>query len=603
MIKKLDEIDSFLTSHIRNQIINSKTILNGLSLHWGERNEVRGGCFHFCHRPRSYVHNTAATSIEVSQVKTRMNAETVKTLSIIVMNEINKPGRLLMPVDKHYLALDLGAESGRGMLGVLSNGRLELSEMRRFLTGPVSLPTKYPGANTGENSECSLVWDFLRFWEEVKKSIQITAKQCPLTSIGVDTWGVDFALLDQNGGLISYPYHYRDGRTDGMMEKAFELMPRKKIYEITGIQFMKLNTLFQLLSMQLNHSPLLKIADKLLMVPDLIHYWLTGKAVSEFTEATTSQLFDTRKGEWSQEIISAMGFPAHIFPEVVSPGTVLGPLRPALARELACQAQVIAPATHDTGSAVAAVPAEDKDTIWISSGTWSIIGTNTPAPVINEASYQSNFTNEGGIARTNRFSKNVTGLWIVQQCRNDWRKAGKEYSYAELTLLAQKAPHLKSFIDPDYSAFLEMGEMVGKVKNFCQMTAQPVPETEGEVIRAALQGLALRYRFVIEELERISGKHATAIHIVGGGTKNELLSQFTADALGRKVITGPVEATAIGNIITQALAAGDIIEYQQGVEVIKHSFEIKTFMPGDKTSWDQAYERFKNNLIRIEPSL
>lgn len=505
-----------------------------------------------------------------------------------------------MAADKHYLALDFGAESGRGILGVLSNGTLELSEVHRFLTGPVKLPTRYLETDQEHDSECSLVWDFIRFWEEAKTSITNAAQKGPLTSIGVDTWGVDFALLDKNGALIAYPYHYRDNRTDGMLEKAFELMSKEKIYEITGNQFMKLNTLFQLLSMQVNDSPSLKIADRLVMVPDLINYWLTGRAVSEYTEATTSQIFDARNGVWSEEIISAMGFPKHIFPEIVPPGTLLGGLRPSLAKELACNAKIVVPATHDTGSAVAAVPAEEKDYIWISSGTWSIIGTNTPAPIINADSYRHNFTNEGGINRTNRFSKNVTGLWIVQQCRNDWRKLGKDYSYTELTQLAQHAPHLKSFIDPDFSEFLEMGDMEGKVRNYCRLTDQPIPEGESEVIRAVLQGLALRYRYVIEDLERISGKRATAIHIVGGGTKNTLLNQLTADATGRKVITGPVEATAIGNIITQALAMGDIADYQHGVEVIKRSFEINTYVPGDQTSWNKAFELFKANLNKIE---
>jgi sugar (pentulose or hexulose) kinase len=505
-----------------------------------------------------------------------------------------------MLAEKRYLALDFGAESGRGILGVLSDGKLVLSEVHRFLTGPVELPTKYATTDQDCDSECSLVWDFVRFWEEAKLSITNAAKIGSLRSIGVDTWGVDFAVLDKNGGLVEYPYHYRDSRTDGMLEKAFSLMPKEKLYEITGIQFMKLNTLFQLLSMVVNDSPALKIADKLIMVPDLINYWLTGRAVSEYTDATTSQIFDARNGVWSEEIISAMGFPKHIFPEIVAPGTLLGGLRPALAKELGCDAKVVVPATHDTGSAVAAVPAEEQDFVWISSGTWSIIGTNTPAPIINTDSYTSNFTNEGGINKTNRFSKNVTGLWIVQQCRNDWRKMGKDYSYTELTQLAQTAPHLESFIDPDYSEFLEMGDMVEKVRNYCRLTGQPIPEDVGEVIRAALQGLALRYRFVIEELERISGKQARVIHIVGGGTKNTLLNQFTADATGKQVVTGPVEATAVGNIITQALALGDIVDYQMGVEVIKNSFEIKAYMPGDRTSWDKAFEQFKANLNKIE---
>jgi sugar (pentulose or hexulose) kinase len=501
-----------------------------------------------------------------------------------------------MTLEKNYLAIDMGAESGRGILGKLSQGRMELSEIHRFATGPVSLPTRYPSEVNGDSS---LVWDFVRFWQEINDCVRRISKEERITSMGVDTWGVDFALLDRNGLLISTPYHYRDSRTDGMMEKAFEKLSRERIYDITGIQFMQLNTLYQLFSLVANDSPLLKIADKLLMIPDLINYWLTGRAVAEYTEATTSQIFDTRKGTWSQEIIHAMGFPAHVFPEIIKPGTVLGPLRGCVAKNLDCELMVVAPPTHDTASAVAAVPAEDEDYIWISSGTWSIVGMNMPAPVINENSYASNFTNEGGWGGTTRFSKNVTGLWLVQQCRSEWQKSGKDYSYTELTQLAHNAPHLQTIIDPDYSEFLQMGDMLEKIRHYCQLTGQPIPQDEGATIRAALQGLALRYRFVIEELEAIVGKKARAIHMVGGGTKNQLLSQLTADALNRKVITGPIEATATGNIIVQAIAMGDIKDWAEGVAVIKHSFDIHTFEPQDRQGWDEAYERFKENLDKI----
>lgn len=505
-----------------------------------------------------------------------------------------------MTPERHYLAIDLGAESGRGMLGTLSDGQIELSEIHRFKTGPVRLPTRYPSANQKpKGTDCSLIWDFLRFWEEIKSCLHQARKQGQITSMGVDTWGVDFALLDKFGALIGFPYHYRDGRTDGMLDEAFDRLSRKRIYEITGIQFMQLNTLFQLLAMQINQDPALQIAETLLMVPDLINYWLTGRAVSEFTEATTSQILNTKEGNWSQEIIQAMGFPQHIFPDIIKPGTRLGSLRQTLAGELGFDTTVVVPPTHDTGSAVAAIPAESEDYIWISSGTWSIIGMNVPQPIINEQSYSGNFTNEGGVSGTFRFSKNVTGLWIVQQCREQWKKEEQEYSYTELTQMAQNAPHLQAFIDPDYSKFLQMGNMVEKIQDYCRITDQPSPTTKGEIIRTALQGLALRYRFVIEQLEKISGKHANEIHIVGGGTKNQLLNQFTADALNRKVITGPIEAAAIGNIIVQAMAMGDVASWLEGVEVIKNSFDIQTYHPGDRSGWDQAYVNFKKNLNKI----
>lgn len=506
-----------------------------------------------------------------------------------------------MTPEKHHLAIDLGAESGRVMQGTFSNDRLELSEKHRFITGPLRLPTSYPEGNIQkEYYDCSLVWDFFRFWQEITNSIRSTAQNVKISSIGVDTWGVDFALLDENGLLLSTPFHYRDNRTEGMMEKSFEKLSRERIYELTGIQFMQLNTLYQLFSLVQSNSPQLKIADKLLMIPDLINYWLTGRAVSEFTEATTSQIFDTRQGQWSAEIIEAMGFPPHIFPKIIKPGTKLGPLRKCVAKDLNCNTMVVAPPTHDTASAVAAIPAETDDYVWISSGTWSIIGTNMPKPVINEASYSSNFTNEGGAAGYYRFSKNITGLWLVQQCRSQWKQDSKDYSYDELTSMARNAPHLKTIIDPGYHEFISVGGMVEKIKDYCRITGQPLPENEAETVRAVLQGLALKYRYVIEQLEEISGKKTNTVHIVGGGTKNKLLNQFTADALGRKVITGPIEATATGNIITQAIAMGHIHNWEEGVSVIKNSFDIQTYIPGDRSGWDKAYDQFKQNLDKID---
>ena len=505
-----------------------------------------------------------------------------------------------MGKDKHYLALDLGAESGRGMLATLADGRLELADIHRFQTGASCLPSMYPHvAHEKGVSDVSYVWDFIRFWCDIKECIQQASKKATLTSVGVDTWGVDFALLDKNGQLLSTPYHYRDERTDGMMEEAFKRIPREKMYEITGIQFMQLNTLFQLLSMTVNASPILQQADRFLMVPDLIHYWLTGKAVAEFTDATTTQILDAKKGEWSQEIIRAMGFPAQIFPEIVMPGTVLGPLRVSLAKELGAEMMVVAPPTHDTGSAVAAVPAENDDFIWISSGTWSIVGMNVPQPVINTASYESNFTNEGGATGNFRFSKNVMGLWLVQQCRRKWQKDGKDLSYAELTDMARKAPALITLVDPDYSGFLKVGDMVEQIHGYLEATGQTIPQSEGEMIRAILQGLALRYRFVIEQLEQVSGKQVSTIHIVGGGTQNTLLNQFTADATGKKVIAGPIEATATGNIVTQAIAMGDIADWQAGAAIIRNSFTIEEYLPGDQAPWDAAYRSFKENAAKV----
>jgi len=506
-----------------------------------------------------------------------------------------------MAVDKHYLALDLGAESGRGILGTLTQGRIEISEVHRFQTGGDNLPTRYPDLTSGDSDgDISLVWDFVRFWRELKESIHLASKKRKLESVGVDTWGVDSALLDKNGQLLALPFHYRDSTNDGMVEEAFKHMPKERIYEITGIQFMQINTLCQLLYLSMNDSPILKAADKMVMVPDLINYWLTGRVTAEYTIATTSQIIDARTGRWSEEIIQAMGFPAHIFPEIVMPGTVLGPLRPSIARELECEVTVVAPPTHDTGSAVAAVPAENDDFIWISSGTWSIVGMNTDEPIINPQSFAANQTNEGGMAGSFRFSKNVMGLWVVQQCRRQWKKEGEDLSYDELTEMAQKAPPFITLVDPDCNDFLKAGNMVGKINNYCHATGQPVPATKGAMIRAILQGLALRYRYLIEQLEQVSGKKRSTIHIVGGGTKNKLLNQFTADALGKKVITGPIEATAIGNLVVQAIAKGDIASWQEGVSVIRSSFDIETYVPGDQEPWNEAYKVFKGNQDKIK---
>ena len=505
-----------------------------------------------------------------------------------------------MVCEKNFLAIDLGAESGRVILGCLTAGRLELSEIHRFATGPVNLPVRYTENGSEKNhNDCKLVWDFLRFWQEIKDSIQRVSRDNQITAIGVDSWGVDFALLDIKGELISFPVHYRDSRTDGMVEKAFELMPKERIYQITGLQFMQLNTLFQLLALKLSGSPFLGIADKLVMIPDLINYWLTGQVIAEHSDASTSQILDANSGTWSEEIIQAMGFPSKIFPEIAKPGTILGPLRPCLEEELNCKTTVVLPPTHDTASAVSAVPADSDDFVWISSGTWSIVGMNTPHPIINEQSFTKNYTNEGGREGVNQFSKNVTGLWLVQQLRQEWAREGQELSYTELTQLAKDAPDVSTIIDPDYHEFLPMGDMKDRIANYCQRTGQVMPKTKGEVICAVLQGLALRYRYVIEQLEAIADRKTSVIHIIGGGTKNELLNQFTADALNRKVITGPVEATATGNIIAQAIAMGDIKNWQEGVSVIKNSFEIKTYLPGERASWEKAYQRFLDNLEKV----
>lgn len=482
----------------------------------------------------------------------------------------------------NYMAIDLGAESGRATLGEFDGDRLHLVEVHRFPNSPVRLPD-------------GLHWDVLRLLNEIKDSIGLVARKQSkqLASIGLDTWGVDFGLLDRQGGLLSNPYHYRDNRTNGMIEEAFRRLPREQIFELTGIQFMPINSLYQLLSMVVSQSPLLDATETFLTIPDLFNYWLSGEMLCEFSNATTTQCFNPRLQTWSEPLFSAMGIPRHIFPQIIAPGTILGPLLHEVAEETGANAvPVIAPACHDTGSAVAAVPATGKNFAWISSGTWSVMGSESPEPIINQSSLKFNFTNEGGVNGTFRFSKNIAGLWLMQECRRTWITQGEEHSYDELTQWAAKTAPFESLIDPDYSEFAKPGDMPARIQAYCQHTSQPVPKSKGAIVRCVLESLAFKYRFVLERLESMVGGRLEPLHIVGGGTKNRLLNQFTADATGRQVITGPVEATAIGNTLMQAIALKHINSLAEGRQVVARSFELETYEPRDRQQWDDVYQRF-----------
>lgn len=482
----------------------------------------------------------------------------------------------------NFLAFDLGAESGRGMLGRFDGGRLQVSEVQRFPNGPVRLID-------------GLHWDALRLWREIQDAMAAVAREHgagSVAGIGLDTWGVDFGLLDRDGALISNPYHYRDPRTDGMFEEAFERVPREEIFEQTGIQFLPFNSLYQLLSMVVAGSPALDVADTFLTMPDLFNYWLTERKVCELTNATTTQCYDPRQGDWATPLLEALGIPTHIFPETVQPGTVLGPLVPAVAEGVGLSGvQVIAPACHDTGSAVAAVPAEDPNFAWISCGTWSVMGAEKPAPVINAQSLADNVTNEGGVEGTFRVSKNIMGLWLVQECRRTWAQQGETFSYDELTELAAQAEPFLAIVDPDYGAFLGFGDMPARMRDFCEMTNQPVPQSTGAFVRCALESIALKYRWVLERLEALLGQRLDPIHMVGGGTQNRLLCQFTADATGRQVIAGPVEATVIGNLVLQAMALGHVDSLDAGRQVVRNSFDLVTYGPAHHAAWEAAYQR------------
>ncbi len=487
-----------------------------------------------------------------------------------------------MSPTSNYLAFDLGAESGRAVLGSLDEGRLTLSTLHRFANGPVQV--------LGD-----LYWDVLGLFKEIKAGLALYARESgnSLEGIGLDTWGVDFGLLDADGRLLGNPHHYRDPRTEGMLVQAFERVPREEIFAQTGIQFMEINTLYQLLSMAQSGDPTLEQAQTLLMMPDLLNYWLTGRKVCEFSETTTSQCYDPRKRDWATDLIGRLGIPTHIFQEIIQPGTTIGPLQADVRKEVGLgPVPVIAPACHDTGSAVAAVPARDESFAYISSGTWSLMGVEAKEPVITADSLRHNFTNEGGVCGTFRLLKNIMGLWLVQECRRTWASEGEELSYSDLTRLADEAPAFGPFVDPDDHTFLRPGDMPARIREFCKRSGQPVPESKGQVVRCALESLALRYRWVLERLEEMLGRSLETIHIVGGGCQNGLLCQLTADATQRQVTAGPIEATAAGNILMQALSRGRVATLSDCREIVRRSFEVITYAPGSDSGWQDAYERF-----------
>ena len=482
------------------------------------------------------------------------------------------------------LAIDLGASSGRGIVGTFDGKRITLEENHRFPNEPVMVAGQF-------------TWDILRILHEIKTSIRNCAnsEDRDISSIGIDTWGVDFGFLDKKGHLIGSPVHYRDVRTVGMPAESESKVSAEEVYDITGIQVLELNSLYQLLAVQKDTPELFDIASDMLFVPDLLNYFLTGKKQTEYTIASTSQLLDANKRTWSDTLIDKFGLPKKLFSEVVMPGTTCGDLQPSLVEEFGgiCP-KVISVCAHDTGSAVLAVPAKNEKFIWLSSGTWSIMGTETKNPVISEKSKAYNFTNEGGYDGTIRFSKNITGLWIEQESRRQWEREGEKISFAELSTMAAASKPLRCFIDPDDARFGVPGNIPNRIREYCRETGQYVPETKGEIVRCILESLAMRYRYTCECIDEMCGERIPVINIVGGGTQEEQLSQFAATACGRPVYAGPVEATALGNIAAQLIALGEIKDMWEAREVIANSFEVKTYQPeADKiAAWDEAYERF-----------
>lgn len=480
----------------------------------------------------------------------------------------------------NYLAIDLGAESGRTIVGTIEGDRLSLTETHRFPNGPVH---RLDG----------LHWDVVNLWREIKAGLSLSAAQTPLSSLGLDAWGIDFALLDEQRALLAEPYHYRDERTDGMLEAAFHRVPRQQIFAQTGIQFLKINTLYQLYSMSLAKSPHLSAAQHLLTIPDLFNYWLSGQIRGEFTIATTTQCFDPLRRAWALPLLAALDIPSAIFPPLCEPGTNLGSLLPDVATETGTgRLPVIAPACHDTGSAVVAVPAEQPDFAWLSSGTWSILGAEVRQPDLSPQALEFNFTNEGGVFGSWRLSKNIMGLWLVQECKRQWA-----LSYDEMTQLAAQARPFLAVIDPDHDSFLHPGDMPDKIRAFCAHTSQPLPATQGEIVRVALESLALKYRLIMERLEMLLGKHLEPLHIIGGGSRNGLLNQLTANATQRTVIAGPVEATAIGNVLMQALCLGHLTSLAEARRLVQRSFVPRIYEPQSHPGWDEAYARLQQVMI------
>ena len=485
--------------------------------------------------------------------------------------------------DTKFLAFDLGAESGRAIIGTLANGRLTLEEKHRF-------------ANPNGRINGHLHWDLLGQWEQLKAGLRKAAAglSTPLAGIGVDTWGVDFGLIGRGGELLGNPYMYRDGRLDGIMERTFNRVQKDEIFKATGLQFLQFNSLFQLVAFREAGSPLLDVAETLLFMPDLFNYLFTGQRKNEFSIVSTSQMYDPIAKKWAGDLLKKLDLPAKILAEIVPSGTVLGNLSKDVAEECGVgPIPVIAPATHDTGSAVAAVPAEGADWCYISSGTWSLMGVELASPIINEKVARYNYTNEGGVGGSTRFLKNIAGMWPVQECRRHWLKEGSEHSYGELAKMAAEAKPFTAVLDLDYHPFLSPGEMPAKIDRFCRESKQASPSTKGEFVRTCLESLALTYRKTLEGLEDILGRKIGTIHIVGGGCQNELLNQMTADACARPVLAGPVEATAAGNLLVQATAVGQVKSLADLRAIVRNSFEVKRYEPRDTGKWDAAYGRYR----------
>lgn len=480
---------------------------------------------------------------------------------------------------KSYLAFDFGAESGRAVLAHLRSGIVSIEEVHRFPNEAV----EYGGA---------LHWDVARLWFEVRKALT-GVEQRSLAGIGVDAWGVDYALLGEQGELLQNPYHYRDLRTQGVMEEVFRKIPKEEIYRATGIQFMPINTLYQLFAAQRDTPTIMAAAKQLVTIPDLFNFWLTGNAVCEFTNATTTQLVDPIRRSWATTLMDELGLRSDLPAPLIEPGSMVGSLLPGIVSNSSLiGTPVIAPACHDTGSAVAAIIARDG-TAFLSSGTWSLIGTELDAPILSPQALKANFTNEGGVNGTTRLLKNVMGLWMLQGCRNCWSARGQTAEYSELVGLSKDETAFAHLVDPDDASFLRATDMLSAIDDFCRRTHQPTPPRQGAYVRCILESLALKYRLVLRNLEKVSSKRMEQIRVIGGGSKNKLLNQFTANATGRRVLAGPAEATALGNIAVQILATGEASSLPEVRSIVDRSFATEVFDPVETDKWERHLERFE----------
>ena len=478
-------------------------------------------------------------------------------------------------------AVDLGAQSGRVAVGRFDGERLGVTEVHRFPNVPV-------------RTRGTLNWDILRVYRDVLDGLGAAAREAgQVDSVAVDSWGVDFALIDRQGRLVQNPVHYRDARRARAMDGVLTRVPARELYDRTGIQLMPINTVFELGAMASELDPALDAAETMLLIPDLLHYWLCGVSASEFTNATTTQCFDPHTGGWAADLLERLDVPTRLLPEIVQPGTRLASLSQAVAEETRLRdAEVVAPATHDTGSAVAGVPFRQPGSAFISAGTWSLVGLELEAPVITDAAFAANLTNEGGVGGTFRLLRNVTGLWLIHECRRVWAQEGREHSFDQLVALAKDAPALQSFIDPNDAAFDEPGDMPARVRAFCAHTGQVEPADPGAVVRCILESLALKHAQTIDVLASVTGVAPREIHVVGGGARNELLCRWTADAAGLPVLAGPEEATLLGNMLVQAMALGEISSLAEGRDVIGASVVPTAYEPQETSSWQEARGRF-----------